>query len=57
MLLTVDNGTGTTPPPNNEPSGATTFRDTINLNSDQGGKRKKNSLHIGSVSDSIKNPN
>ena len=53
----TENGTGTTPPPNNEPSGATTSRDTINLNSDQGGKRKKNSLHIGSVSDSIKNPN
>ena len=52
-----DNGTGMTPPANSTPSGATTSTDTVNRNADQGGKKKKNSIHIGSVSEAIKNHN
>jgi hypothetical protein len=52
-----ENGTGMTAPANSTPSGATTSTDTINTNADQGGKKKKNSIHIGSVSEAIKNHN
>jgi hypothetical protein len=52
-----ENGTGMTSPANSTPSGATTSADTINTNADQGGKKKKNSIHIGSVSEAIKNHN
>jgi hypothetical protein len=55
--LKKENGTGMTPPANSAPSGATTSTDTINTNADQGGKKKKNSIHIGSVSEAIKNHN
>jgi hypothetical protein len=50
-----DDGTGMTPAANSTPSGATTSTDTINTNASQGGKKKKNSIHIGSVSEAIKN--